>query len=126
MSIVGSATPAPITVKAKAFHSISWGCAGRKSRRGLDDYPRDRLPEFLFSPTLSSLQPRSLMNRVCWTTAFRSMKPTAFYICVSRGAIAQTSALGRACGKLIAGAGLDAHAIEPLPAEPVLKMSNVI
>jgi len=59
---------------------------------------------------------------------FRAMKPTAHYICFSRGAIADTAALGRALREgWIAGAGLDAHAVEPLPAEsPFWSMRNVI
>lgn len=44
------------------------------------------------------------------------MKPSAFYACVSRGAIADPAALHRALSeRWIAGAALDAHAVEPLP-----------
>jgi phosphoglycerate dehydrogenase-like enzyme len=47
---------------------------------------------------------------------FARMKPTAFYICVSRGGIADDDALLAALRTgVIAGAGLDAHAHEPLP-----------
>lgn len=50
--------------------------------------------------------------------AFRAMKPSAFFICVSRGGIADDDALLRALREgWIAGAGIDAHAIEPLPAD---------
>ncbi len=47
---------------------------------------------------------------------FHAMKPSAFYICVSRGAIADPAALHKALTeRWIAGAVLDAHAVEPLP-----------
>ncbi len=49
---------------------------------------------------------------------FRAMKPSAFYICFSRGGIADDDALLRALNEgWIAGAGLDAHSVEPLPAD---------
>ena len=59
---------------------------------------------------------------------FRAMKPTAHYICFSRGAIADPGALERALReKWIAGAGLDAHAVEPLPPDsPFWSLPNVI
>ena len=48
---------------------------------------------------------------------FRAMKKSAFYICFSRGGIADDAALLRALNEgWIAGAGLDAHSDEPLPA----------
>ncbi len=47
---------------------------------------------------------------------FRAMKPSAYYVCISRGATADPGALLRALQEgWIAGAGLDAHAVEPLP-----------
>ena len=47
---------------------------------------------------------------------FRAMKRSAYYICFSRGGIADDAALRRALqGGWIAGAGLDAHGVEPLP-----------
>lgn len=50
--------------------------------------------------------------------AFRAMKPTAYWICVSRGGIADDEALLSALREgWIAGAGIDAHALEPLPAD---------
>jgi phosphoglycerate dehydrogenase-like enzyme len=59
---------------------------------------------------------------------FRSMKPTAHYICVSRGGIADDAALERALREnWIAGAGLDAHTIEPLPADsPFWSLANTV
>jgi phosphoglycerate dehydrogenase-like enzyme len=60
--------------------------------------------------------------------AFRAMKPTAYYICISRGGIADDATLLRALGEgWIAGAGLDAHAVEPLPPDsPFWSLPNVI
>lgn len=47
---------------------------------------------------------------------FRAMKPSASFICVSRGGIADDAALLRALREgWIGGAGLDAHGEEPLP-----------
>ncbi|MGH2457976.1 MAG: NAD(P)-dependent oxidoreductase, partial [Chloroflexota bacterium] len=51
-------------------------------------------------------------------TEFRAMKPSAYYVCFSRGGIADDVALLRALnGGWIAGAGLDVHGQEPLPAD---------
>jgi phosphoglycerate dehydrogenase-like enzyme len=67
---------------------------------------------------------RGLLGRA----AFRAMQPTAFYVCVSRGGIAADDALLTALREgWIAGAGLDAHAVEPLPPDsPFWSLPNVI
>ena len=59
---------------------------------------------------------------------FRSMKPTAVFINVSRGQVVQEHALIQALReKWIAGAGLDVVAQEPLPPDsPLWGMTNVI
>lgn len=59
---------------------------------------------------------------------FRAMKPTSYYICSSRGAIADETALLRALNEgWIAGAGLDAFADEPLsPDSPLWDTKNTI
>jgi phosphoglycerate dehydrogenase-like enzyme len=50
--------------------------------------------------------------------AIAAMKPSAFIICFSRGGIIDDNALIAALReRRIAGAGLDAHGIEPLPPE---------
>lgn len=56
------------------------------------------------------------------------MKPTAYFICISRGGIANDDALLRALQEgWIAGAGLDAHGVEPLPeSSPFWTLPNVI
>ena len=47
---------------------------------------------------------------------FRAMKPGAYFIVTSRGGVADTGALQQALEKgWIAGAGLDAHEVEPVP-----------
>ncbi|CAA9553551.1 MAG: D-3-phosphoglycerate dehydrogenase [uncultured Thermomicrobiales bacterium] len=60
--------------------------------------------------------------------AFAAMKPTAFFVCISRGGIADDDALLDALRRgEIAGAGLDAHGTEPLPADsPFWDLPNVI
>jgi phosphoglycerate dehydrogenase-like enzyme len=59
---------------------------------------------------------------------FAAMRPTAYYIAVSRGKLTDTDALVYALkNKQIAGAGLDVTDPEPLPSEHALwKMPNVI
>ena len=59
---------------------------------------------------------------------FRSMKPTAVFINVSRGPIVQEPALIRALRDgWIAGAGLDVFEVEPLPADsPLYDLPQVI
>ena len=59
---------------------------------------------------------------------FAAMKPTAYYIAVSRGKLTDTEALVYALkSKQIAGAGLDVTEPEPLPSDHALwKMPNVI
>ena len=60
--------------------------------------------------------------------AFARMKPTAYFICISRGGIADDEALLAALRSgQIAGAGLDAHGVEPLPPEsPFWSLPNAI
>jgi phosphoglycerate dehydrogenase-like enzyme len=60
--------------------------------------------------------------------AFKAMKPTAYLINVTRGAIVNEAALIKALKKgLIAGAGLDAFEKEPLPQDSELwKLPNVL
>ncbi len=59
---------------------------------------------------------------------FRLMKPDAFFINTSRGAVVDEPALIEALRQnQISGAGLDVFATEPLPAEsPLRKLDNVI
>jgi phosphoglycerate dehydrogenase-like enzyme len=73
--------------------------------------------------------PRTIETRgMLGMAEFRSMKRTAFYICISRGGIADDAALLRALNEgWIAGAGLDAHTTEPLPPQsPFWEAPNTI
>ncbi len=84
-----------------------------------DIYPRERLTDMLrqcdFVVVTAPLTPET--KGLLGEAEFRAMKPTACYICFSRGGIADDSALLRALNEgWIAGAGLDAHSKEPLPA----------
>ncbi len=67
-------------------------------------------------------------EKLIGATELERMKPSAFLIDVSRGAIIDDTALIRALQEnRIAGAGLDVFAEEPLkPENPLLKMENVI
>jgi phosphoglycerate dehydrogenase-like enzyme len=60
--------------------------------------------------------------------AFARMKSSAYFICISRGGIADDDALLEALRTgQIAGAGLDAHGVEPLPPQsPFWSLPNVI
>jgi phosphoglycerate dehydrogenase-like enzyme len=60
--------------------------------------------------------------------AFAAMKPSAYFVCISRGGIAVDADLLAALRTgQIRGAGLDAHGIEPLPADsPFWNLPNVI
>lgn len=81
-------------------------------------YPRAQLHEFLaeldFLVVTAALTPET--RGMLGAAEFAVMKPTAAYVCISRGGIADDDALLDAVrtGK-IASAGLDAHGTEPLP-----------
>jgi phosphoglycerate dehydrogenase-like enzyme len=93
-------------------------------------YPPDRLAEMLaecdFVVVTAPLTPES--RGMLGEAEFRAMKPTAFYINYSRGAVADEAALTSALVEgRIAGAALDAHHVEPLPADSILwDLPNVI
>lgn len=97
---------------------------------GVEVLPLARLDELLAESDAvvvtapSTDQSRGMLGDV----QFRAMKPTAWYINVSRGDIADRPAMLRALQEgWIAGAGLDAHAIEPLPDDaPEWSLPNVI
>lgn len=61
-------------------------------------------------------------------TQFQEMKPGAYFIAVSRGALYSTDALVKAlASKRLAGAGLDATDPQPLPGNsPLWKFKNVV
>lgn len=112
---------ADLALKAKAFHMEVLGCRRRPEidvehvdrMYGLED-----LHEFLSQcDVVVVTAPRTPQTAgVFDEAAFRAMKDTAHFICISRGGIADDDALLRALTEgWIAGAGLDAHGIEPLP-----------
>jgi phosphoglycerate dehydrogenase-like enzyme len=80
--------------------------------------------DFVVVTAALTAQSRGLLG----PAAFRAMKPSAHYVCVSRGGIADDDALLTALREgWIAGAGLDAHAVEPLPPDsPFWSLPNVI
>ena len=82
-------------------------------------FPRERLHEFLalcdWVVVTAPLTPET--RHMLGESEFRAMRRTACYVNVSRGAVADPDALLRALREgWIAGAGLDAHTDEPLPA----------
>jgi phosphoglycerate dehydrogenase-like enzyme len=121
-----------LAAKAKAFHMRVIGI--RRSAapaEGFDRmFVREDLHAFLgesdFVVVTAPLTPET--ENMLGEAEFRAMKPSAYYICFSRGGIANDDALLRALSQgWIGGAGLDAHLVEPLPAEsPFWTLPNTI
>jgi phosphoglycerate dehydrogenase-like enzyme len=121
-----------LALKAKAFHMRVLGL--RRHARPTPNfdrmYPRDALHEMLgesdFVVVTAPKTPET--EDMLGEAEFRAMKPTAFYVCFSRGGVANDDALFKALTEgWIAGAGLDAHGVEPLPAEsPFWEAPNTI
>jgi phosphoglycerate dehydrogenase-like enzyme len=106
--------------KAKAFHMRVVGV--RRTPAPTPDvdeqFPLSRLHDFLgqcdWVAMTAPLTPET--HHMLGEAEFRAMKPSAYYVCISRGGTADPDALLRALKEgWIAGAGLDAHAVEPLP-----------
>jgi phosphoglycerate dehydrogenase-like enzyme len=121
-----------LALKAKAFHMRVIGLRRRAEPAQHFDrmYRRDDLHAFLgeadFVVVTAPRTPETF--GMLGAPEFAAMKSSAFYICFSRGGIADDAALLDAIvtGK-IAGAGLDAHGTEPLPADsPFWKAPNTI
>jgi phosphoglycerate dehydrogenase-like enzyme len=109
-----------LALKLKAFHMRVIGT--RRTPRptpNVDEvFPRERLHDLLAqSDFVVVTAPRTPETRgMLGEAEFRLMKPSAFFICYSRGGIADDAALLKALNEgWIAGAGLDAHTQEPLP-----------
>lgn len=123
---------ADLALKCKAFHMQVLGLRRTPvATPGFDKvYGREGLSallaesDFVVMTAPITPQTRDMLGE----TEFRLMKPTAFYICFSRGGVASDTALERAIReKWIAGAGLDAHGTEPLPADsPFWDLPNTI
>jgi phosphoglycerate dehydrogenase-like enzyme len=108
--------------KAKAFHMRVIGVRRTPTPHPDVDaqFPLSRLHHFLgqcdWVAMTAPITPAT--HHMLGEAEFRAMKPTACYICISRGGTADPAALYRALKEgWIAGAGLDAHETEPLPAE---------
>jgi phosphoglycerate dehydrogenase-like enzyme len=124
---------ADLALKAKAFHMRVLGLRRNADRMvsGVDQvYSMEDFHTFLgesdFIVVTAPSTPATL--GAFDATAFRAMKPSAYFICISRGGIAVDEALLQAlCENWIAGAGLDAHGVEPLPPDsPFWSLPNVI
>ena len=111
-----------LALKAKAFHMRTVGVRRHPQATPNFDhvYPLAELKTFLAESDF-------IVVTAPWTpetagmlgeAEFRAMKKTAYYICFSRGGLADDAALLRALQEgWIAGAGLDAHSEEPLLAD---------
>lgn len=121
-----------LAAKARSFHMRILGLRRSSTPDPNVDalYGPDRLREFLAASdwvaVTCPLTPETY--RMLGEAEFRAMRPTAYYINVSRGAVADPAALERAIREgWIAGAGLDAHEQEPLPADsPFWDLPNTI
>ena len=109
-----------LALKLKAFHMRVIGL--RRTPRptpNVDEvFARERLHDMLRqSDYVVVTAPRTPETRgMLGEAEFRAMKASAYYVCYSRGGIADDAALLRALNEgWIAGAGLDAHTQEPLP-----------
>ncbi len=122
-----------LAAKAQAFHMRVLGLRRNADRSvpGVDRMFRtDQLHEFLSEADFVVVTAPNTADTigVFDEAALRAMKPTAYFICISRGGIADDDALLKALQEgWIAGAGLDAHGIEPLPeTSPFWTLPNVI
>jgi len=119
-----------LALKAKAFHMRVLGVRRRPEQPSPNVDELCSLDQLLAeSDFVVVTAPRTPSTAgVFDRAAFARMKPSAHFICISRGGIADDDALLEALQTgQIAGAGLDAHGVEPLPAEsPFWSLPNVI
>ncbi|MEV4264124.1 D-2-hydroxyacid dehydrogenase [Kribbella sp. NPDC049584] len=116
--------------KAKAFHMRTLGVRRRPNQPSphVDELcDLDRLlaeSDFVVVTVPRTPATAGVFDR----DAFARMKRSAYFICISRGGIADDDALLDALRTgQIAGAGLDAHGVEPLPPEsPFWSLPNVV
>jgi phosphoglycerate dehydrogenase-like enzyme len=109
-----------LALKLKAFHMrvIGMRRTAQPTPNVDEVFTRDRLHDMLaqadFVVMTAPWTPESA--NMLGEAEFKAMKSTAYYVCFSRGGIANDAALLRALQEgWIAGAGLDAHSDEPLP-----------
>ncbi|MEC3853145.1 D-2-hydroxyacid dehydrogenase [Paenarthrobacter ureafaciens] len=124
---------ADLALKARAFHMKVLGVRRRAHLpvEGVDrifapEDLREMLPECDFVVVTAPITPGT--ESMFGEAEFKAMKQDSFFVCISRGGIADDEALLTALKEgWIAGAGLDAHGVEPLPAEsPFWDLPNVI
>ncbi|TDW21263.1 D-2-hydroxyacid dehydrogenase [Kribbella kalugense] len=119
-----------LALKAKAFHMRTLGVRRRPDQPSpnVDELcDLDQLlaeSDFVVVTTPRTPSTAGVFDR----NAFARMKSSAYFICISRGGIADDDALLEALQSgQIAGAGLDAHGVEPLPPEsPFWSLPNVV
>ncbi|HEY4201420.1 MAG TPA: D-2-hydroxyacid dehydrogenase [Devosiaceae bacterium] len=133
VGIIGAGySGADLALKAKAFHMRVLGLRRNdKPSPNFDAmFSRDQLHAFLaesdFVVVTAPKTPET--ENMLGEAEFKAMKKTAYYVCFSRGGVANDEALYKAVNEgLIAGAGLDAHGVEPLPADsPFWTLKNTI
>ncbi|MEV0804628.1 D-2-hydroxyacid dehydrogenase [Kribbella sp. NPDC050281] len=119
-----------LALKAKAFHMRVLGVRRRPEQPSPNVDELCSLDQLLAeSDFVVVTAPRTPSTAgVFDSDAFARMKSSAYFICISRGGIADDDALLEALRTgQIAGAGLDAHGVEPLPPEsPFWSLPNVI
>lgn len=121
-----------LALKAKAFHMRVLGLRRSPAETPNFDrvYGREGLDELLAESdfVVMSAPHTPETADMLGEAEFRRMKPSAYYICFSRGGVANDDALLRAVREgWIAGAGLDAHGEEPLPPDsPFWDLPNTI
>jgi phosphoglycerate dehydrogenase-like enzyme len=122
-----------LALKAQAFHMRVLGLRRNVDRAvpGVDQmFGMDRFHAFLGASDFVVVTAPSTpaTTGLFDAAAFRAMKPSAYFICISRGGIADDAALLQALQEgWIAGAGLDAHGVEPLPVDsPFWSLPNVV
>lgn len=121
-----------LALKAQAFHMRVLGLRRNDRPTANFDrmYAREQLHEFLgecdFVVVTAPKTPET--TDMLGEAEFKAMKQSAFYVCFSRGGVANDEALYRAITEgWIAGAGLDAHGVEPLPEDsPFWNAPNTI
>lgn len=121
-----------LALKAKAFHMRVLGLRrSDKPAANFDAfYTRDDLHDMLaqcdFLVVTAPLTPET--RGMIDAAALAAMKPSACVVCFSRGGIIDDAALLAALRDgTIAGAGLDAHGVEPLPPDsPFWTLPNTI
>ncbi len=118
--------------KCKAFHMNVLGMRRNNQPTVPFDamYSHDQMHAFLGESdfVVVTAPKTSETENVLGEAEFRAMKKSAYYICFSRGGIANDEALYKAVDEeWIAGAGLDAHGTEPLPPDsPFWTLKNTI